>query len=283
MDVRSATEENRSEETVLPSKIDPFLTVMTYNIHHGKGRDGRVNLKRICSVIQEGKPDLVALQEVDRGMTRSERLDQGRELADLLEMHHVAGHNWYLGEGAYGNVFLSRWPVTIVGNLNLSVPRHEPRGCLLTEVHHGSSLLLVASVHLGLGMAERKRQSLTILNQLKMLYADEPILIMGDFNSLPFSSIARRFRSSYTDVFEEAGVGRRSTYRKVGIPLRLDYIYASDHLLPVKAHVLRTQTASVASDHFPLIAQFLWNNRDEQRENHQTGEELLSYRSDRSN
>lgn len=255
-----------------------FLTVMTYNIHHGRGRDGRVDLKRICTVIQEGKPDLVALQEVDLGMTRSERLDQGRELADLLEMYHVAGHNWYLGEGAYGNVFLSRWPVTIVGNLDLSVPGREPRGCLLTEVNHGSSLLLVASVHLGLGMAERKRQSLTILDQLRMLYTDEPILIMGDFNTLSFSSIARRFRSSYTDVFEEAGVGRRSTFRKGGLPLRLDYIYASDHLLPVKAHVLRTKTASAASDHFPLIAQFLWKDRDERRENHQPGEELLSYR-----
>lgn len=277
MDVRSATEEKCSEETDL-SLTNPMLTVMTYNIHHGRGRDGRVDLKRICTVIQEGKPDLIALQEVDRGMTRSERLDQGRELADLLEMHHVAGHNWYLGEGAYGNVFLSRWPVTIVGNLDLSVPRREPRGCLLTEVHHGSSLLLVASVHLGLGKAERKRQSLTILDQLSMLYTDEPILIMGDFNTLSFSSIARRFRSSYTDVFEEAGVGRRSTFRKAGIPLRLDYIYASDHLLPVKAQVLRTKTASAASDHFPLIAQFLWKDRDERRENRQTGEELLSYR-----
>lgn len=281
MDVISATEEKRSEET-LPSSSNPFLTVMTYNIHHGKGRDGRVSVKRICNVIQEGKPDLVALQEVDRGMTRSERLDQGRELADLLQMHHVAGHNWYLGEGAYGNVFLSRWPVTIVGNLDLSVPGREPRGCLLTEVHHGDSLLLVASVHLGLGMAERKRQSLTILNQLRMLYTDEPILIMGDFNSVSFSSIVRRFRSSYTDVFEEAGVGRRSTYRKIGLPLRLDYIYASNHLLPVTAHVLRTPTASVASDHFPLIAQFLWKEHDERRKDHQTGEELLSYRSGRS-
>lgn len=277
MEVRSATEENRSEESLL-SSIDRFLTVMTYNIHHGRGRDGRVDLKRICAVIQEGEPDLVALQEVDLGMTRSERLDQGRELADLLEMHHVAGHNWYLGEGAYGNVFLSRWPVTIVGNLDLSVPGREPRGCLLTEVHHGASLLLVASVHLGLGMAERKRQSLTILDQLKMLYTDEPILIMGDFNTFSFSSIARRFRASYADVFEEAGVGPRSTFRKIGIPLRLDYIYASDHLLPVKAHVLRTQTASAASDHFPLIAQFLWKDRDERRKNHQTGAELLSHR-----
>ncbi|MBI3804944.1 MAG: endonuclease/exonuclease/phosphatase family protein [Nitrospirae bacterium] len=249
---------------------------MTYNIHHGRGRDGRVNLKRICDVIQQGSPDLVALQEVDRGLTRSKRIDQGHELAALLEMHHVAGHNWFLGEGAYGNAFLSRWPVTVVGNLNLSVPGREPRGCLLTEVHLGSSLLLIASVHLGLGMAERKRQSLTILDQLRTLYTAAPILIMGDFNAISSSSVSRRFRTAYTDAFQEAGVGRRSTYRKGGIPLRLDYIYTSNHLLPLKAFVLRTELASIASDHFPLIAHFLLKDKDERSKNHHSGEELLS-------
>ena len=44
--------------------------VMTYNIHHGEGVDGKLDLKRIASLIQQEKADLVALQEVDRGATR---------------------------------------------------------------------------------------------------------------------------------------------------------------------------------------------------------------------
>src|SRR5581483_1844920 len=221
------------------SADDPF-TVMTYNIHHGRGRDGKVDLDRICAVINEAKPDLVALQEVDRGLPRSRWIDQGQKIADLLQMHHAAGHNWFLEEGAYGNVFLSRWPVTLFGNLNLSVSGREPRGCLLTEVHRGDSTLLVGSLHLGLGWIERKKQSITVLNQLKALYPDDPILLMGDFNSLPLSRISRHFRKSYTDVAREAGK-RQATYQRAGLSLRLDYIYATDHLLPLNAFVMKTE------------------------------------------
>jgi hypothetical protein len=45
--------------------------VMTYNIHHGEGRDGKVNLPRIAELIQCGRADLVALQEVDKGVERT--------------------------------------------------------------------------------------------------------------------------------------------------------------------------------------------------------------------
>lgn len=256
---------------------DCMLNVMTYNIHHGRGRDGRVDLDRICAVISEAKPDLVALQEVDRGLTRSGWVDQGRTIAELLQMHHAAGHNWFLEEGAYGNVFLSRWPVTLFGNLDLSVPRREPRGCLLTEVHYGDSILLVASLHLGLGGAERKRQSLTVLNQLKMLYPNDPILIMGDFNSFSFSRVARRFKTEYTDAFEKAGRGSRTTYRKLGIPLRLDYIFSTDHLLPLNAFVLKTKLSHKASDHYPLVARLMWKRENERRKDSERGEELLSH------
>jgi endonuclease/exonuclease/phosphatase family metal-dependent hydrolase len=274
-------EERRLDETVL-SSAGRLFTVMTYNIHHGKGRDGRIDLDRICAVIQEGKPDFVSLQEVDRGMTRSKWIDQGERIADLLQMHHAAGHNWFLEEGACGNVFLSRWPVTLFGNLDLSVPGREPRGCLLVEVHHGGSMLLAASLHFGLGRVERKKQCLTVLDQLKTLYPDDPILVMGDFNTFSFSQVSRQFRKAYVDAFKEAGKGPKSTFRKGGVSMRLDYIYSTAHLLPLNAFVLRTKTSYQASDHFPLVARFLWKREDERREDFKTGQELLSDFSSRS-
>ena len=44
------------------------LRVMTYNIHHGEGTDGRIDLERIAKVIRDAKPDLVALQEVEKNV-----------------------------------------------------------------------------------------------------------------------------------------------------------------------------------------------------------------------
>jgi endonuclease/exonuclease/phosphatase family metal-dependent hydrolase len=275
IDIEPNVPENRF---MTEPSIDAPFTVMTYNIHHGRGRDGKVDLNRICAVIDDAKPDLVALQEVDRGLTRSRWIDQGQTIADLLQMNHSAGHNWYLEEGAYGNVFLSRWPVTLFGNLNLSVPRREPRGCLLTEVHCGASTLLVGSLHLGLGWGERKKQSITVLSQLKELYSDHPILLMGDFNSLPFSYVSRQFRENYVDAARVAGDRREATYRRALLSLRLDYIYATDHLLPLHTFVMKTKLSGKASDHYPLVARFRWKRAEEREPKISEREELLPNR-----
>ena len=57
--------------------------VMTYNIHHGEGLDGKVDLLRIAQLIQAEGADIVALQEVDKGVERTQRRDLPAELAAL--------------------------------------------------------------------------------------------------------------------------------------------------------------------------------------------------------
>lgn len=67
------------------------LRVLSYNIHHGEGVDGKFDLERIAKVIQSVNPDLVALQEVDRNTTRASDVDQAQELAELTGMHMAYG------------------------------------------------------------------------------------------------------------------------------------------------------------------------------------------------
>ena len=52
------------------------VRVLTYNIRHGEGMDGVYDLGRIAEIIRGAHPDVVALQEVDRGTERSGRADQ---------------------------------------------------------------------------------------------------------------------------------------------------------------------------------------------------------------
>src|SRR5215210_2220554 len=63
------------------------LRVMTYNIHVGIGMDKKLNLQRIADVINREHPDLVGLQEVDRGVKRTEGKDEIAELAAMTRMH----------------------------------------------------------------------------------------------------------------------------------------------------------------------------------------------------
>jgi len=79
------------------------LRLVSYNIHHGQGLDGKLDLVRIARVIKKHQPDFVALQEVDNKASRSGKVDQAAELAKLLGMKHVLGKCINLGGGGYGN------------------------------------------------------------------------------------------------------------------------------------------------------------------------------------
>ena len=57
--------------SLLPGCNSPDITpvvlrVMTYNIHHAEGLDGKVDLERIANVIRQSNADVIALQEVDK-------------------------------------------------------------------------------------------------------------------------------------------------------------------------------------------------------------------------
>jgi hypothetical protein len=64
---------------VLPSSpltAKTIVRVMSYNIHVGVGMDKRLDLRRIADIINNERPDLVGLQEVDRGVERTQRRDE---------------------------------------------------------------------------------------------------------------------------------------------------------------------------------------------------------------
>ena len=99
------------------------LRVMTYNIHHGEGLDGKVDLLRIAQLIQREGADIVALQEVDKGVARTARRDLPAELAELTGMACVFSNNFPYQGGEYGNAVLTRFPVRRVTNTRYQMLR----------------------------------------------------------------------------------------------------------------------------------------------------------------
>ena len=87
------------------------LRVLCYNIHYGQGNDGRYDVQRLAAVINKAKPDLVALQEVDVGVKRSNRVHQIRRLAELTGMRVRFGPTQHYEGGLFGNAVLTRLPI----------------------------------------------------------------------------------------------------------------------------------------------------------------------------
>jgi hypothetical protein len=80
------------------AKLLETRTRSTYNIHHGEGTDGKIDLVRAAAGIKRLAPDLVALQEVDKATTRFQGVDQSAELGRTTGMHVACA--WLLAFGS---------------------------------------------------------------------------------------------------------------------------------------------------------------------------------------
>src|SRR5262249_35031817 len=82
---------------LLPTTAHPDLPtelrIVTYNTRHGEGMDNKIDHERIAKVLNDQKPDIVALEEVDQGTKRASGVDQPAELAKLTGMKAYFGHN----------------------------------------------------------------------------------------------------------------------------------------------------------------------------------------------
>ncbi len=169
------------------------VRVLTYNIHHGEGTDGLFELSRVAALIAAASPDLVALQEVDRGTARAGGVDQLAELERLTGMHGLFGKAMDFDGGAYGVAVLTRQPV--VRAVNRALPEQadrEPRTALTVDVRMNPDGPLVhfTSTHLDQwrDQAHRLAQA-TFLNDMLDMGGDMPGILAGDMNSRPGTDV----------------------------------------------------------------------------------------------
>jgi alkaline phosphatase D len=168
------------------------VRILSYNIHHAEGVDGKLDVDRIAAVVRESGADVVALQEVDNQVRRSNSVDQAEEIAKRLDMQHVFGGNIGLQGGHYGNAVLSRFPIKSSVNHRLpNLDGGEQRGVLQVELELPQSLrLTVFATHLDHRQDPAERlASAQKINQLADSISDHPVCLAGDLNAEPTSSV----------------------------------------------------------------------------------------------
>lgn len=80
-----------------------------------------------------------------------------------------------------------------------------------------------------------------------------PVILAGDFNSVPNSWEYYHLGKGLTDAFESVGNGSGTSFHDYKFPIRIDYIFSSKEIKPVSYKVDRSVKIS---DHFPVIATF---------------------------
>ena len=166
------------------------LRILSYNIHHAEGVDGKLDVPRIAQVILSVDPDLVALQEVDKNTIRTGKVNQDIELSRLTKMNSVFGSNITFQGGQYGNAILSKFP--IIKNKNFLLPNvdsGEQRGLLQSQIQiSNKENVLFFSTHLDHRRSDTERlESAKAMNQIIGLDNKSPAILAGDFNDVPDS------------------------------------------------------------------------------------------------
>lgn len=247
------------------------VRIASYNLLHGMhlARRGVVDLRAAAAAVAELDADVVALQEVDRGLPRSGEVDQVAELADHLGMGGVfcpallgdPGTAWTTvddgdtGGPAYGVGVLSRVPLRTHRRVALpgggpgtrrpgATPSrpgwdHEPRAALVADLAvPGGGALSLAVTHLSYLPWRAVRQLRVVAAQ-----GTGPRALIGDLN-LP-AAVVRAVLPTWRHA------GGRPTY-----PAWRPRVQVDQALVDGGVEVRAVRTGSrTTSDHLPLVVE----------------------------
>lgn len=226
------------------------VSVMTYNLHNGFSVKGKLDIDEIAKVIENNRPDVVALQEVSRGWVVSGRLDMLAYLSNRLHMPYVFGPT---ADPFWGNAILSRYPIVAYSRENLPPPElPTQRGFIVALIDLGNNQQIkVITTQLDDIQADtdiRQPQAQTIIDFWGGL---DSTVILGDFYA-PLQSQEPAIVKLFQSGLQNASLKwqYRNSFPSNNPQSEVDYIWTSPDLTAGDGGVL----PGTASDHLPVVA-----------------------------
>lgn len=193
---------------------------------------------------------------------------------------------------AYGNAILSRWPIIASAAHHLTSKEEDPHGLLLEREQRGlleARILLpdgktftVYQTHLDNNGEATRAIQLRIARTWLVRDRNRPHVVMGDFNTVSawdhaatpaalaaavavdhgprlcpleeLQVVAQMEKAGYADLYRQFGTPGARTFLPAALPLRIDFIFASQ---PLAAHIAActiAQHVDGISDHRPVLA-----------------------------
>ncbi len=234
-----------------PPEVKP-LRVLSYNIHHGAGVDRKLDLERIAGILKRSGADLIALQEVDRVVQRTGKVDQLQELARLTGMHPAFARFMDYGGGKYGLAILSRYPIDHSWPILLPPGKAEPRSALAIRVEHpGFGPVTFVCLHFDWidDDTQRYAQAQALLAALGDVAGT--VILAGDFNDRPGSRTLRLILGQFTHAAKPEDAN--GTFPAPKPDREIDFVmFRPTDQIEGLSHVL---DEGVASDHRPVLAE----------------------------
>lgn len=240
------------------------LRFMSYNIHIANPPSqpaSVVDIEAIAKVINDVKPDFVALQEVDRFTNRSGKdLDQAEALANLTGMKYVFIKAIDRSNGDYGLAILTRFDIEESQTFSLPVnpnTKAELRalGIVRVKLDDGSDLVF-GTTHLDhLEDSNRELQTREALKNLKP-YQKYPIVLGGDFNMNQSNDVWNLWKTEFRMLCTDCAL----TAPALDPYTTIDFIILNKEAnakFSVSSYEIYPET--YASDHLPVVVELTSN------------------------
>ena len=242
-----------------------ILKAITFNMCHGEGIDGSIDVRRQAMLLKKYKPDIIFLQEIDIYTKRAYNKNQIYTFSKYTGLpYRVMGTNIKYKNGVYGDGVLSRFPIEYAANYlsPTNSPEHEQRGFLGIKVAVGTVMLNLSSLHLSVFEEERILSSKALLRITSHISKSERIIIAGDFNvgvnKIGNHRYTFQAKDSYDEYeilkkkFQHLGNSESTWFSKDGSGC-IDSCFFSSNLKLVKYETIPTEV----SDHYPVYMEFV--------------------------
>lgn len=217
-------------------------------------------LQNIERVISKHDPDIIMLQEA--GYQKLQRLELSTHpnkvhypVVSFLSKHRILRSGDVLnlenGHGQYADVEIRGEKIRFI-NIYLE-PFYLQKRMILPGEDLKESEVKYKKLLWRLVPTFRVHQRQIAEIQKFVKDSPYPVILGGDFNSVPTSYEYFALKDGLTDVFLKVGKGLGTTFHDYKFPIRIDYIFCSPELNPVS---YTTDRSAKVSDHYPVIAGF---------------------------
>jgi endonuclease/exonuclease/phosphatase family metal-dependent hydrolase len=238
----------------------------------------------VIKYLLESFPDILCIQEFaassDNDHLSKDDLERLFSVYPYSYVHFHTDAPWW----SFGVATFSKYPIVNKGLMDLDSYHNT---AIFTDIQLGDSVVRIYNCHLEsnkltendklmaarikgpldpemlagttlhlsrkLGAAYRIRARQADILADHMAQTNLPVMVVGDFNDVPYSYVYTQIRGDMKDVFQEMGFGFDYTFNEWFFKFRIDHILYHPS---IELKAFKLENEQKGSDHFPLFCKF---------------------------
>lgn len=245
----------------------PGIKIATYNVFMFNRETSGFIAQDILAEMRRQNVDVLCMQEYNNVSGEKKNIDSykeyfpyhatGREDMIIYSRYPIKGSKKILFEDTNnsamwadidvkGNkirVFNVHLETTGINGTQYKIRGMQAKGYEIDD----SKILQTIFGNYMLGIMFRSTQANLIADEVRA--SENPVILCGDFNDVPYSYVYNTMLGNMVDGFKECGSGWAQTYRLGHKPVRIDYIFHDEVMKGLSYY----KSELTYSDHYPIF------------------------------